>query len=172
MLDVDFANGQYRYELQRRQELLGSVGLPVAVLTALGGLIVLVAREFSYRGPMAVPFCVFLAVSVVLFAVAALSLARAYLESTYGFIPTLGTIAAFKTDLEMFYVGLGYPAERADTDFGEQLTRWYVEVTDTNTATNDRVARQLMHAAQAITGLLIALAVCGILYVADVLRWI
>jgi hypothetical protein len=170
MLDPDFAEREYRYQLQRRHDLLNSVSLPVAVLTALGSLLVVVATGFSYRGRVTIPFVCALAIAAILFALSVTSLLRAYLGATHRFIPELGSIASFKDDLETFYVGLGYPPEHAMPDFGEQLTQWYVTATDYNRAINNRVSAHLMRAAQGITGVLIALAVCGILYVVDALR--
>jgi hypothetical protein len=170
MLDVDFAKEQYRFELQRKNELFNAVSLPVGVLSGLGGLVVLMAKGFSYRGWTGVPFSLCLSACGVSFAVAAFSLLRAYVGEKYAFIPKPGAIESLRNALEDFYVGLGYPPERADQDFREQLTRWYVDATDQNTANNDRLSDYLDRAAKGLIGVLISMALCGILYVVDALR--
>lgn len=170
MLDVEFAREQYRFELQRKNELLNAVSLPVGVLSALGSLVVLMAKGYSYSSWTRIPFGLCVLADVIFFLTATFSLARAYVGLTYVRIPRPGAIASFKADLEAFYVGLGYPPESGDPDFLEQLTHWYVDAADQNMANNERLSEHLERAAQGLIGLLISMVLCGILYVVDVLR--
>jgi hypothetical protein len=170
MLDVEFAREQYRFELQRKSELLNAVSLPVGVLSALGSLAVLMAKGYSYNSWARIPFGISLSMDVVCFLIATFSLARLYVGPTYAFIPKPGAIASFKAELEGFYVGLGYPPESAEPDFRDQLSRWFVHATDQNMANNDRLSEHLTRARQGLIGVLISMALCGILYLVDVLR--
>lgn len=170
MLDPDFAREQYRFELQRKTELLNAVSLPVGILSGLGSLLVVIAKGYSYSSLPRVPFVLFLSLGALCFGVAAFALARAYLSEQYAFIPKPRAIESLRNGLEEFYTGLGYPPERADPDFREQLTRWYVDATDRNSRYNDRRTRYLDRAAQGLVGVLISTAICGILYLVDALR--
>ena len=127
------------------------------------------AKGYSYSSRARVPFCLCLSSGGLCFAVSALALIRAYVGSKYAFIPKPGVIESLRDALEEFYVGLGYPPERADPDFREQLTRWYIDATDQNTANNDRLSDYLDRAAQGLIGVLMSMALCGILYVVDAL---
>lgn len=87
MLDVDFTKELYRVELQRRNDLLDSVNLPVGLLTGLGGVLVVMAKTYSYRTWALIPFCSCVSAGGISFAVATLALIRAYVGSAYVFIP-------------------------------------------------------------------------------------
>ncbi len=47
--DFDFLKTRYDYELQRKEQLTTALTLPVAILSALGGAAIAMARSFSYR---------------------------------------------------------------------------------------------------------------------------
>jgi hypothetical protein len=161
---------KYRYELQRKNELRNAVNLPVGLLSAIGGLLVVMAKGYSYRSLARAPFVLGLSAGGVCFAVAAYALVRAYVGPKDEFIPRLGVIGSFRDALEEFYEGMSYPPEHADPDFREQLTRWYVYAADQNTTNNDRQSGYLALAAKGLIGVLISMAICGILYVVDALR--
>lgn len=80
---------------------------------------------------------------MIFFLIAVFSLARAYVGPTYVRIPRPGAIASFKADLD---------------------------AADQNMANNERLSEHLERAAQGLIGLLSSMALCGILYVVDVLR--
>jgi len=170
MLDANLAREQYRLELQRKNALMSAANLPVAILSGLGGLAALLVERFADASWTRLPFALALTGAAVAYAVSVAMLARAYIGASSAFVPRLGEMEAFLAHLEQFYVRLGYPPEQAKPDFQEQLTRWHIDATDRNAASNDRMENHLARAGQGLIGVLIGLALCGILYVSEALR--
>lgn len=149
---------------------MGAVNLPVALLSGLGGLAALMTERFDYSSWLRVPFLAAMVASGITFAWTVALLARAYVGPTTTHLPTPRDMAEFQASLEALYLGMDLPAARADADFREQLTRWYIDAAERNRSKNDRQTAHLTRAGQGLVAVLLALTACGILYLADALR--
>src|SRR2546428_9362621 len=136
--DFDFLRNRYDYELQRKEQLTTALTLPVAVLSALGGAIVAMARSFSYREALLTwSFGSVLSADGLAFFVCLVYLARAYHRQTYVFLPLLGEIDKSREEfLEFATVMAGGEAEVLEA-FENQMRQRMIDAADRNTQTND-----------------------------------
>ena len=168
-LDFDFLKDRYDSELERKDKLTASVAFPVAVLTALGGLIVAMGRSFSYRDSvLTVLFLAPVCLGFAAFAKCLYHLAYVYHGTTYEYLPRLGELEEAQKEWRDFY-SYGHD-EGADEDFASELRRRIIKSADGNAKNNERRTAFLDRANVALLAVLILTAVAGIPYVADQAR--
>lgn len=158
-MDFSFLVSRYDRELDRKDKLTAAVGLPVTILAALGGIIVAIARGFSYSEPWRI--VAFMAVLAVDFASIGWSLywlTRNYGGSEYVFIPKLEELEKTRVDLEH-----GEPSHQ----FMDALRESIILAADANAQTNDTRSAFMDRANQTLVVLLVATAATGVLYVVD-----
>lgn len=170
--DFDFIKNRYDYELQRKEQLTSALTLPVAVLSALGGAIVAMARSFSYQDVVLTwPFASILVAEAITFFACLTYLARAYHRQTYVFLPLLESIDRSRDEFLEFAPGMaGGEAEVLDA-FETQMRKRMIDAADRNTQTNDDRSGMLHRARLALYGVLVAVALSGIPYVVDQVRY-
>src|SRR4051794_33608478 len=89
-MDGDFLRRQYDSELDRQDRIVSSLSLPFGALTALGGLIGIMMRGFSYQHYLLTR----LFLTLIVFALTAYGwtiyfLVRCYFGQTYEYLPRL-----------------------------------------------------------------------------------
>ena len=171
MLDFDFLKDRYDFELDRNERLNSSLPLPVGVLTALGGLVAVMARSFSYRDPtLTMIFIAFLASDVLVFFVCLVFLAFAYHRHSYVYLPLLQELEDAEKEWREFYTHAH--VEGADEDFADNLRARIIQAADRNTRNNDDRIKHLYWARIALFSVLALTALAGLPYVADQVRFV
>jgi hypothetical protein len=169
--DFDFLKHRYDYELQRKEQLTTALTLPVAVLSALGGAIVAMARSFSYSDAiLAWPFVALLTADGVVFLACLANLGRAYHRQTYVFLPLLSEIHESHTEFLDFATVMAGGEAEVEAAFENQMARRMMEAADENTQTNDERSALLYQARLALFAVLLATAAAGVPYVIDQVR--
>lgn len=93
-LNDKFLNDRYQSELARKDKLSDSLGLPVSVLIVLGGLVVTMARGFSYGHPKStVAFLVVVGLTTISFLCSLWYVSHAYHDNyEYERLPSLNDL--------------------------------------------------------------------------------
>ena len=163
--DFEFLKDRYDAELARCNRLTDSLALPVAALTALGGLIGVMATAFSFTaGHVTTFFEAALVVDCCAFGVCLMFLAVAYYRQDVAYLQTLGELELARTMLERVD-----PSE-AGTRFEEYVRRSIIEATDVNAASNDRRAAYLYRARAALLVVVLSTGVAGVPYTVDQIK--
>ena len=171
MLNFDFLKDRYDFELRRNDQLNSSLPLPVGVLTALGGLIAVMARSFSYRSPtLAAIFIAFLAADVLVFFVCLVFLSFAYHRHSYVYLPLLQELE--DANLKWREVSAQTHVDGLDEAFILNLRALIIQAADWNTRNNDARIRHLYWARIALFSVLVLTALAGLPYVADQTRFV
>ncbi|OFW47291.1 MAG: hypothetical protein A3J29_08875 [Acidobacteria bacterium RIFCSPLOWO2_12_FULL_67_14b] len=166
--DFDFLRNRYDYELQRKEQLTAALTLPVAVLSALGGAIVAMARSFSYLEPLLTwSFGTILAAEGFAFVACLAYLARAYHRQTYVFLPMLGEIDKSREEFLEFAPAMAGGEAEVIEAFETQMRQRMIEAADRNTQTSDERSGLLHRARLALYAVLVLTAAAGIPYVID-----
>lgn len=170
--DFDFLSNRYDYELQRKEQLTAALTLPVAVLSALGGALVAMARSFSYRESFLTWwFGGILAADGIAFVACLAYLARAYHRQTYVFLPMLGEIDKSREEFLVFAPAMAGGEAEVLEAFENQMRQRMIAAADRNTQTSDARSGLLHRARLALYAALVLTAVGGIPYVIDQVRF-
>lgn len=149
-IDDKFLKDRYDSELARKDKLSDSLGLPVSVLIALGGLAVAMVRGFTFTHRwLTVPFVVLVILTGVSFLCSLWYLSHAY-HGNYDYerLPSVNDLYRALDDYRTYY--LDYPD--ADDEHKEQLVvedfdgnlRWrIIQAADQNAASNNSKQRRL-----------------------------
>ncbi len=143
-LDDKFLKDRYESELARKDKLSDSLGLPVTILIALGGLAVTMARGFSYSHPKTtVAFMLLGLAATIAYVFALWYFAWAYHgDYEYERLPSLNLLYKALNDYQTYY--LEYP--NATDDEQQQLAfeefdgnlRWrIIQAADKNAESNN-----------------------------------
>ena len=171
MLDFDFPKDRYDFELHRNDQLNASLPLPIGVLTALGGLIAVMARSFSYRNPtLTTIFIGLLAADVLAFFVCLVLLAFAYHRHNYVYLPLLQELE--DANKEWRELSAFAHVESLDEVFTDNLRARIIQAADSNTLNNDDRIQHLYWARIALFSVLMWTALAGLPYVADQVRFV
>jgi hypothetical protein len=170
--DFDFLKNRYDYELQRKEQLTTALTLPVAVLSALGGAVIAMARSFSYREALLTRsfYLVFLTDGLAFF-ICLIFLARAYHRQTYVFLPLLRDIDNSQGEFLKFASLMAGGEGEVLAAFENQMRGRMIDAADRNTQTNDERSGLLHRARLSLYTVLFLTAVTGIPYVIDQVRY-
>lgn len=167
-LDLNFVKSRYDWELERKEKLTASLTLPVGILTALGGLMAVMARSFSYTTPSWTGAFLFLmSLTVAAFVVCLVFLAMGWHHQDYEYLPLVGTLDLARAEFEAYYDG--EPALAVE-EFVAKLRRAVIDAADTNTTCNDRRSKYLYKARRSLLALLMLTATVSVPYVVDQAR--
>lgn len=163
-MELDFLLDRYKWELERKDRLTEAVGLPVTILTLLGGLTVAMAQGFSYTiKPVAVAFVVALILEGIASAFCLYWLAKNYGGSSYEYLPRLLDLETYRIQM----IGSSDTPEEAEHEFESNLRERIINATDFNARTNDQRTAFLDRANQTLVVVLVVTAAGGVLYVLD-----
>lgn len=170
--DFDFLKSRYDYELQRKEQLTTALTLPVAVLSALGGAVIAMARSFSYRDALLTgSFGLVFVVDCAAFFVCLVFLASAYHRQTYVFLPLLRDIDRSREEFLDFSSAMAGGETEVLEAFENQMRGRMIDAADGNTQTNDERSGLFHRARSALYAVLFFTAVGGIPYVIDQVRY-
>ena len=191
--DFDFLKDRYDYELRRQEQLTAALTLPIGVLTVLGGVMVAMARSFSYQdGPLTWGFWILLGLAGIAFFLCIFHLGRAYHRQTDTYLPLLRDLQKARDQLREFYKQLylreiykeehqSGPAddlfqrkehqEGGDDLFQHELEKRIIDAADKNTQNNDQRRVYLFLARREIFAVLALIAIMGMIYVVDQVRY-
>jgi hypothetical protein len=159
-MDFNFLVSRYDRELDRKDKLTAGVALPVSALAALGGLVVAIARGFSYQeGWLLLGFMVGLLGHMISTGFCLFWLARNYAGTTYEYLPRLDELEGFRHYVEE----VGETPDVVEV----HLRGAIIKATDANAAANDTRTAFIDRANQTLVAVLVTAAVCGGLYVID-----
>lgn len=171
-LDFEFLKNRYDYELTRKEQLTASLGLPVGILGGLGSLLALMARSCSYQDRVLnVLFLVPFVAAVAAFGGCLWQLAHAYHRQKYIYLPLLRDIE--ETREEFLSLADAIPGGEAEIigEFERRFRRRIIDAADRNTENNDRRSSSLFWARVWLFVLLALVALAGIPYIADQVRF-
>jgi hypothetical protein len=162
-LDRQFLIARYDRELDRKDKLTAAVGLPFTILAGLGGVLVTVAKGFTYKQDFfSIVFWVPLVADTVFVSLCLYWLARNYGGSKYSYLPRLQELEDTRSAME---------EEGEVTDlFEEALRSSIISATDENAKTDDTRSAFMDRANQMLVLVLIATAFAAVLYAIDQVR--
>jgi hypothetical protein len=148
----EFLREQYQKELDRRGDFTGRITLLSGVLTLLGGGILAMARELTEPHGFSewIEICAVIA-SLVVVAVAAGFLWKAYTNISYFAVPASLELLAYRDGLEVYYSQVGCPEGKtprqlADAELLLGIDTTYAQLTSDNKRVNERRSRSLKNA--------------------------
>jgi len=147
--DLDkFAQERYDHEASRRGELTSALALPLGVVSALlGGLVVLVKDLHPPFDSWAVFQISAAALSGAACLLSAALLARSYFNYTYRYVVTPKALREYRAGLVVHYLSTGKTEDEAkstaDAETHAYIQERYAESAHNNTVNNDRKSRFL-----------------------------
>lgn len=165
----DVYKDQYSREVVRRQELTGSVTIPLGVLSLILGGLFVVVKEISppiIGTKVALLFA--LSVTFLICCAAIYFLCRCYFHYEYKYMATPQTIQKYLDETIAFHVASGKGSVRAkliaNGEVLEYIDSAFARTTEHNTLMNDRKSGFLHNANVAMILALISGAVVGFIY--------
>ena len=161
-MELDFAKELYREEWARRDELASGIGTPVAVLTAIGGAVVLLVKDYDFSGDLGTRvFAGAVGNAIFFLSAAAYFLSRSYHGYLYEQLPSAQQLRDYYLQLRNYYEHPDVDGPGLKTDFDTYLIERYIDASEKNSANNTSKAAYLYRANQSIiVGMLVsALAV-------------
>lgn len=133
---------------------------PVGILTALGGLIAIMARSFTYHDRALTQwFLGFLAVDLVAFVGCLVCLGVAWHRHGYEYMPFVGELERSRQEFEAYFHD---DPTTAAQEFEARLRRSIIEAADTNTQNNDDRSKYLYWARIGLFAVLTLSALAGV----------
>jgi hypothetical protein len=153
----------YFYELQRKDQLNGSLSFPVGIVTLLGGLAAIIAKAVSWPPDYNERvLLIFLALSVLCLASACFYLVRSYWGHPYRYMPFSEDLLNFEATLKNYYNKTGKNEEDAKTLTTRELTAYvvseYAANAKFNAQSNERKSAAIFKANAFVISAMIALA--------------
>lgn len=141
----------YREEIEHREHLRGAVGVPIALLTVLGGVLAYYSRTFqAVDGVVTWVFAVLFGSSCYFFIRAVYLLIRSYHGYTYERIPTPAQIRQYHQDLAIYLRSTKAPDGQLASEFDDFLDGAYCRAAERNTYNNLAKSEYLFRATGAI----------------------
>jgi hypothetical protein len=132
----DFFKRQYYFEINRKQELLSSMAIPILILSAVGGMVGYYLNNFIYKQQILnIFFLFFILVTVFFFILASIFLTRSYLGYSYKYIPFSNELLKYFNDLQTYYKNKG--TNKSMEDFENNMIEIFAHNTKKNTWNND-----------------------------------
>lgn len=166
-MDLELLKEFYFFELERKQQLESSLVFPVAVLTALGGVVFSLAGSFRYGHNLKTyVFVPTLAGAIISVLWVVYYLVRATHRFTYELVPSASVLLSFYEDSTAYYRSIG--AEfKADQDFEAEMKNAFARATSKNHLNNISKAGFLYRAHMGLVAVAIFSGLSGIAYFAD-----
>lgn len=165
-----FAQDRYDHEASRRGELTSALALPLGVVSALLGALVVVVRDlhWPFEGWSLFQACM-AAVSALACVVSAYFLVRSYFNYTYRYVVTPKVLNEYRARLIQHYLATGKTDSdakaAADADTHSYIQERYAESAHHNTENNDRKSSFLHRANGAMITAACLAAVSALPYV-------
>jgi len=167
----DFARERYDHEASRRGDLTSALALPLGVVSALVGALIVIVKDLQWP-PTGLSWIQPVAAGLAIggCAVSALFLVRSYFNYTYRYVITPKELNTYRAGLVAYYVAKGN-SESAATDAAKKdtlayLQERYAESAHENTVNNDKKSWHLHRANGAMIFAAGLAAVSAVPYVA------
>jgi hypothetical protein len=148
-MKLDLAKDLFRDSWARRDQLTGGVGTPIGIITAVGGVLALMAKGYTSGSEVRnTAFIVAVAEAVAFLIISAWFLARSYHGYEYDEIPNAVELDKFCRELHAYHAATGGAPEQADADFDEYLAARFVAAADKNSNNNTSKAAFLYRSVQ------------------------
>jgi hypothetical protein len=168
LVDFAFLKQRYDYELELKEKLTNAVSQSAGFLTLAGGLLAVMARGFSYEQTwLTGGFIAALIVAAGVGTFCARQLALAYRQTGYWHLPTLGDLVKAQHNVFTRRLLNGMSEAQARAEFTALLEMYVVQASDRNAAGNERRARALVRANDALMFMIAVTAIAGVSYVVD-----
>jgi hypothetical protein len=166
--NFEFFRDWYKAELERRNELVSAVGIPIAVLTGLGSAVGFMASGFSYQSRVInTLFVISLSGAVLSFAFATALLIRSYWGHAYAVMPAPEKVKKYRDELLEYHSAHG-TVDKFEAEFKDFLERKLVTATQINATSNNARALWLHRANAALIAVLVCTTLAGVPYVIDI----
>lgn len=169
-MDWDFIRQRYDHELARQERLTAALALPVGILGGIGTAGVAMCRTFVHSSEgLRVLFYAGMVGAGVAVTVCLVCLSIAFVAQTYAYLPRLGEMQEFETQLVAFLHQPGRDRD-VDEDVRQEIQRHMIEAADTNARSNERRDRW-MHWSRVALLLAVAFAYgSGVVYISGQVR--
>jgi hypothetical protein len=138
-----FSEDQYKYELARRNELSGSISIPMGIISLIGGGIYLMLKEVRFPlTELEIGLVTVAIAALVSMVVSAVMLAIALAGSRYRYVSTARELKEWRRRVVQSYLDRQVPQEKAesfaDSNLREALQEKFSEAAHHNTVLNDK----------------------------------
>ncbi|MDP3719019.1 MAG: hypothetical protein Q8T13_14750 [Acidobacteriota bacterium] len=172
-MDDKFVLDRYNYELQRKEHLNGSLTLPVALLTAIGGACLAMIRSFTFQeDPITTVFFLLIIAAGWALVYCVGLLFWTYHRQDYAYLPLLKDLdrwAEEDHDWRRYAEDNGADVAH-EPDFATRLRTGMIDAADANTQKNDERSGWLHKARQSLIRAFVATALAAIPYALDQVR--
>lgn len=163
-----FFKEHYFFEANRRHQLTNALAIPIAILSVLGGALIVVAKHLDAPIDYIEVFeIIFFLSSAALIAITIYYLIRSYFNYSYGYIATPKELKKYYEQMISYYGGDDDAIRKADSELEEYVNAQYAEHTHRNTENNDRKSFYIHKANGFLIASIITAFIGGIPYVID-----
>lgn len=139
---VEFFKHLYYHEIERKEKVRAALGLPLALMSAVMGIIAYYFKSFKWSNMGANPipevfFIGFFVVLLIAFAFTGYYFVQAFWSRTYANIFLPSTFLMYLRNIEKHWKDKPFAKAKADADWNSELVRIYSEFAEQNTLTND-----------------------------------
>lgn len=167
VLDFAFVQERFDEELARMDTISAAVAWPVGVLTALGGLMVGMAGNYTYEpGWLTRLFLGCVAVHAITSIVAIVHFARAYHGASYAVAPFLGELVLVRERIRALVLANGGNEAAAVRELTLQWQEGLAAAADANARNNIRRMKSLQRANSLLLCVLVTTAAAALPYAA------
>jgi hypothetical protein len=161
-VEYEFYEKLYDEEWARRDAIQSSAGVPIGVLTLIGGAVSVLVQHIDGAGRvLAFVFWGGFLVTLVGFARSCYFLIRCFIGPKYERVPLPSAIFAYHHGLREHYSALRTPLQ-AEEDFDSFLVEHYIQAADRNAVNNVNRGEYLYKANRSLVATLVAAAVCAV----------
>lgn len=155
----------YARELERREELNGSIERPMAIITALGGLLYFCLHDLPSQLSLLTVLAILVGVSAgVLLIAAVVEIVKSNYDHTYGFAPTPNALEDYRRSLTQYHLEYcELPPDKIEQRVLEYVYAAYAEAGHQNAGINDQRSAHLHRAKKRIIYALPVILVLGAL---------
>jgi hypothetical protein len=158
-MDTSFIKELYFREIERKQEFDSAPGVPIAVLTVVGGVFTFYLKSFLWIDTvLSLLFGVLLLVAGVFAVLTVVWIIRSYIGAEYEYLPYADELFGHYNDLQGFFDD----AKAASEDFTADLRVRMVEATTANQYNNNRRSELLFGTKRFLAGLVVATLLAAI----------
>lgn len=162
-----FNKEHYFFEVNRRHQLTSALAIPIGVLTFLGGVLLVLAKDLeSPFSMLATIQFILIVVSAILMSVTIYFLIRSYFNYSYGYIATPKELKEHFEALVIYYSNIGESKQSAEKELEEYINSEYAAHTHRNTQNNDTKSSYLHKANGFLIASLVFIILAGLPYVA------
>ncbi len=157
----------YFFEINRKHQITGQLGIPIGVLTILGGAIAFFVKSVQYNFDIK---CLILAgtilISIFFLVRTIYCLIRSYYGYLYRYVPTPQEIEEYRKELSAYYESEATPEGDVNKEIEDYLLERYAICTHANTINNDSKSAYLHKANKYLIFTLIFVIISSIPYLA------